>query len=142
MGGTKAITILIVASAAVPLLGYPAYSQGLSTMGKSYRGPPVEDGPKVDEKAYKNALKHIPTPDQAYDPSRRAFEEHEETKLVPSNPALLHHSGPERSERARQPHIGVRPRDAWNDAENGTKFLTEKTRAGPCAGRGVYLRAN
>jgi hypothetical protein len=68
MGGTKAITILIVASAAVPLLGYPAYSQGLSTMGKSYRGPPVEDGPKVDEKAYKNALKHIPTPDQAYDP--------------------------------------------------------------------------
>jgi hypothetical protein len=67
MSGTKAITLLL-ASAAMSLLGFPAYSQGLGTMGKSYRGPPIEDGPKVDEKAYKNALKHIPTPDQAYDP--------------------------------------------------------------------------
>jgi hypothetical protein len=33
-----------------------------------YAGPPVENHPKVDEKAYKAALERIPTPDQKYDP--------------------------------------------------------------------------
>jgi hypothetical protein len=67
-GGMRATAIFIVASAVVSGLGFPAYSQGLSTMGKSYRGPPAEDRPKIDEKAYNDALKRIPTPNQGYDP--------------------------------------------------------------------------
>jgi hypothetical protein len=67
-GGAKTITILIVASAVMPWLNFPAHSQGLSKMGHSYAGPPVENHPKIDEKAYKDALERIPAPDQKFDP--------------------------------------------------------------------------
>jgi hypothetical protein len=68
IGGTKAIRTLIAISTAISLLILPAYSQGLGQKGGGYRGPPVDDHPKVDEKAYKAALERIPTPDQKYDP--------------------------------------------------------------------------
>jgi hypothetical protein len=68
IGGTKAIKILIAAATAFLSLTFAAYPQGLGQKGGGYRGPPVEDKPKVDEKAYKSALDRIPTPDKKYDP--------------------------------------------------------------------------
>jgi hypothetical protein len=69
IGGTNAIKTLIVAAAVISWLTVPAYPQGF---GKRGGGPgsryPVENRPKVDEKAYKAALDRIPTPDQKYDP--------------------------------------------------------------------------
>jgi hypothetical protein len=49
----------------------PAYCQ--STLAKrpgsgGYGGPPAENKPKIDEKAYKSALERIPEPDKKYDP--------------------------------------------------------------------------
>jgi hypothetical protein len=67
-GGTKAIRTLVAVSTVISLLVLPANSQGLGKKGGGYRGPPVEDHPKVDEKAYKAALERIPTPDRKYDP--------------------------------------------------------------------------
>ena len=51
-------------------LALPAYSQGLNKRPGSggYAGPPVENHPKVDEKAYKAALERIPEPDKKFDP--------------------------------------------------------------------------
>ena len=68
IGGTKAIKTLIVVATIISSLTLPAYPQGLGKKGGGYRGPPVDDHPKVDEKAYKAALERIPTPDQKYDP--------------------------------------------------------------------------
>jgi hypothetical protein len=68
IGGTKAITTLIVAAAFAASPTFPAYSEGLTTMGRSYAGPPAENHPKIDEKAYKSALDRIPAPDKKYDP--------------------------------------------------------------------------
>ena len=69
IGGTKAIKTLIVVVTVILSLTLPAYPQGF---GKRSGGPgsgyPVENHPKVDEKAYKAALERIPTPDQKYDP--------------------------------------------------------------------------
>jgi len=66
-GRTKAVGIALAVAASVSLLTLPAYPQGLSK--KSGRaGPPTENHPKVDEKAYKAALDRIPTPKQGYDP--------------------------------------------------------------------------
>jgi hypothetical protein len=67
IGATKAAKTLIVAVSVVSWLTLPAYSQ-LGKKGGGYRGPPVEDHPKVDDKAYKAALDRIPTPDKKYDP--------------------------------------------------------------------------
>jgi len=67
-GGTKTIRVLIVAATFVSGLTVPAYAQGLGKKGGGYAGPPVENHPKVDEKAYKAALDRIPTPDKKYDP--------------------------------------------------------------------------
>jgi hypothetical protein len=61
---TKAI---IAAGAIIFCLAVPAFSQGFGKMGKG-SGPPVENHPKVDEKAYKAALERIPEPKQKYDP--------------------------------------------------------------------------
>jgi hypothetical protein len=66
-GGAKAIKIPIVIAAVVSLLALPAYAQGLGKKG-GRGGPPVENHPKIDEKAYKAALDRIPTPKQGYDP--------------------------------------------------------------------------
>jgi hypothetical protein len=69
--GTKAIRTLVVAATIVSSLTLPAYPQ--AALGKrpgsgGYSGPPVENKPKLDEKAYESALKRIPEPTQKYDP--------------------------------------------------------------------------
>jgi hypothetical protein len=66
--GTKAIATLIVVAALASSPAFPAYSEGLSQMGRGYAGPPAENHPKIDEKAYKSALDRIPAPDKKYDP--------------------------------------------------------------------------
>jgi hypothetical protein len=67
IGATKAIKTLVIVAAAVSSMTLPAHSQ--FTKGKGGRdGPPVENHPKVDEKAYKAALERIPEPDKKYDP--------------------------------------------------------------------------
>ena len=68
IGGAKAIEALIVAAAVFSMLITSAYSQGLGKKGGGYRGPPVENHPKVDEKAYHAVLERIPEPNQKYDP--------------------------------------------------------------------------
>jgi hypothetical protein len=68
IGGTKAIRALIVTATVISGLTVPAYSQGLGKKGGGYAGPPAENHPKIDEKAYKAALDRIPTPTKQYDP--------------------------------------------------------------------------
>jgi hypothetical protein len=63
---SKAIGIALMVAAA-SLLSVPACSQGIGKKG-GRSGPPAEDHPKVDEKAYKAALDRIPTPKKGYDP--------------------------------------------------------------------------
>jgi hypothetical protein len=65
---TKAIKTLIVAAAAISSMTLPAYSQHFTKGSGGRDGPPVENHPKVDEKAYKAALERIPEPTQKYDP--------------------------------------------------------------------------
>ena len=69
-GGAKAIKIPIVAAAIVSLLTLPAYSQGMGKKG-GRGGPPAENHPKIDEKAYKAALDRIPTPSRHTIPGAR-----------------------------------------------------------------------
>jgi hypothetical protein len=69
--GKKAIGTVVVAAMVVASFALPAYSQ--STLAKrpgsgGYGGPPAENKPKIDEKAYKSALERIPEPDKKYDP--------------------------------------------------------------------------
>jgi len=71
VGGTKAIGTVVLALTVMSSLALPAYSQ--SALGKrpgngGYDGPPAENKPKIDEKAYKSALERIPEPDKKYDP--------------------------------------------------------------------------
>jgi hypothetical protein len=70
IGGAKAIKTVILAAIVISSLTLPAYSQGLAKRpgNGGYDGPPVENHPKVDEKAYKSALERIPEPDKKYDP--------------------------------------------------------------------------
>jgi len=68
VGVTKSIKALIAAATVISWLASPAYSQGLGKKGGGYRGPPTENHPKIDEKAYNAALERIPTPKQPYDP--------------------------------------------------------------------------
>lgn len=72
IGATKAIRTLFAAAMVISFLTLPAYPQGLG-LGKrpgsgGYSGPPVENHPKADDKAYKSALERIPEPNQKYDP--------------------------------------------------------------------------
>ena len=65
MAAFRIIAIVVVAAT---LLSAFAHAQGLDK-GSGGRSPyPVEDHPKVDEKAYKAALDRIPDPDKKYDP--------------------------------------------------------------------------
>jgi hypothetical protein len=71
IGGKKTIGTVVVALMVMSSLTLPAYSQ--SALGKrpgngGYDGPPAENKPKIDEKAYKSALERIPEPDKKYDP--------------------------------------------------------------------------
>ena len=68
IGETKAARTLIVAAALAASPTFPAYSDGLTSMGRSYAGPPAEDHPKIDDKAYKSALDRIPASDRKFDP--------------------------------------------------------------------------
>jgi hypothetical protein len=70
IGGTKAIRILVAAATIISSLTLPAYADPFSKRPGSggYSGPPVENHPKVDEKAYKAALERIPDPDKKFDP--------------------------------------------------------------------------
>jgi hypothetical protein len=68
IGTTEVIRVLFAILAAVSLLISPAHSQGLGKKGGGYRGPPADDHPKIDDKAYKAALERIPAPKQQYDP--------------------------------------------------------------------------
>jgi hypothetical protein len=68
IGGTKAIGVFMVTAAVISGLAVPAYSQAFGKKSGGYAGPPPENHPKIDEKAYKAALDRIPTPDKKYDP--------------------------------------------------------------------------
>jgi hypothetical protein len=68
IGAAKAIRILIIAAAVMSSMTLPAYSQHFTKGSGGRSGPPVENHPKVDEKAYKAALERIPEPTQKYDP--------------------------------------------------------------------------
>jgi len=59
--------ILVLAAAAITVSACPANAQGFSR-SRGNGGPPVENHPKVDEKAYKAALDRIPVPTEKYDP--------------------------------------------------------------------------
>ena len=72
-GGAKAIKIPIVVAAIISLLTLPTYAQGMGKKG-GRGGPPAENHPKIDEKAYKAALDRIPTPKQGYDPWGQAHQ--------------------------------------------------------------------
>jgi hypothetical protein len=64
-GRSKAIGFPIVFVAIMSLLTLPAYAQSFK---KGMGAPAAESRPRVDEKAYKDALDRIPTPKQGYDP--------------------------------------------------------------------------
>jgi len=68
MIGRKAIGVLFMTATVVSGLTVPAYSQAFGKKNGGYAGPPVENHPKIDEKAYKAALDRIPEPDKKYDP--------------------------------------------------------------------------
>ncbi len=68
MAGRTGITgIAVSVTAIVLLLAVPAHSQGMGKKG-GRGGPPADNHPKIDEKAYKAALDRIPTPKKPYDP--------------------------------------------------------------------------
>jgi hypothetical protein len=64
-GRAKAIRVTLTVAAIALLLNVPAHSEGKKG-GRG--GPPTENRPRVDEKAYKAALDRIPTPKKPFDP--------------------------------------------------------------------------
>ena len=68
MIGAKAIKTLIAAAIIISSMTLPCYSQHFTKGSGGRSGPPVEDHPKVDVKAYNAALERIPEPAQKYDP--------------------------------------------------------------------------
>ena len=63
--------ILTVAATLLALVALPAQAQmgGMGKRGGGGKKAKTEDkGPKIDEKAYKDALKRIPEPKEKYDP--------------------------------------------------------------------------
>jgi hypothetical protein len=62
---TRALKALAVAATAMPPFAVHAQDFGERSMKPQF---PVENHPKVDEKAYKAALGRIPTPTEKYDP--------------------------------------------------------------------------
>ncbi|KRQ00345.1 hypothetical protein AOQ73_19260 [Bradyrhizobium pachyrhizi] len=63
-----AVRLFTITIALATLVVAPALSQQFHPKQPPGSGYPVENKPKVDEKAYKAALDRIPTPDKAYDP--------------------------------------------------------------------------
>jgi hypothetical protein len=69
MGEMMAMRILVTAAALLAMLAVPAAAQ--MGGGKRHGGggeAKSEQKPKVDEKAYQDALKRIPDPKDKYDP--------------------------------------------------------------------------
>ena len=67
MNRIAVLKIFTIAATAATLLSTPALSQFNQKKGGG-SAYPVENHPKVDEKAYKAALDRIPEPDKKYDP--------------------------------------------------------------------------
>lgn len=65
---TRALRTLAVAAAAISPLSVSSHAQDFGVRSHKSSGYPVENRPKVDEKAYKAALERIPTPTEQYDP--------------------------------------------------------------------------
>ena len=65
----KHVTIRLAAVAAIAatILATPALAQG-KRGGGGGEAPKGDEGPKIDEKAYKAAMERIPEPKQKYDP--------------------------------------------------------------------------
>jgi hypothetical protein len=59
---------LIVATMALALVVAPAYAQMAGKRPRGEDNKKTEQKPKVDEKAYNEALKRIPEPKEKYDP--------------------------------------------------------------------------
>ena len=57
----------LAAAILVPAI-VPALAQDFGEHSMKQSGPPAENHPKVDEKAYKAALEKIPPPKETYDP--------------------------------------------------------------------------
>ena len=68
MNQMAALRLFTIVMAMVILLVNSALSQGFHPKGGPSSGYPVENKPKVDEKAYKAALDRIPVPEKPYDP--------------------------------------------------------------------------
>ena len=64
----RALCILVSVAAAMSASAFAANAQGLGRGKGNSDPPPVENRPKIDEKAYKAALDRIPVPDEKYDP--------------------------------------------------------------------------
>jgi len=63
----RALRILVSAAAAMSASAFAAKAEESGRSRGNVR-PPVENRPKIDEKAYKAALDRIPVPDEKYDP--------------------------------------------------------------------------
>ncbi|MBC7576736.1 hypothetical protein [Tardiphaga sp.] len=59
---------VLVATMALAFLAAPASAQMGGKRSQGSEGPKTQEGPKVDEKAYKAAMERIPEPKQKYDP--------------------------------------------------------------------------
>jgi hypothetical protein len=64
----RALRSLALAAAAVSPLSAVSHAQDFGVRSMKPSSYPVENKPKVDEKAYKAALEKIPAPTEAYDP--------------------------------------------------------------------------
>jgi hypothetical protein len=67
IGGLKSVGTPVVVAILLAALAVPAFSQTVHS-NKGASGPPVENRPKIDEKAYKAALDRIPEARKKYDP--------------------------------------------------------------------------
>jgi hypothetical protein len=69
-GRTETMKTLTAAAVLLALMALPAQAQmGMGKRGGGGEKAKTEDkGPKIDEKAYKDALKRIPEPKEKYDP--------------------------------------------------------------------------
>ena len=62
------IRLMAIATAAAAILAMPASAQMGGKRGGGGGAAKNDDGPKIDEKAYKAAMERIPEPKEKYDP--------------------------------------------------------------------------
>jgi len=63
----EAMKTITIAAVILSMLAVPAHAQGKRPHGGDEKKA-KDDGPKVDDKAYKAALERIPEPKEKYDP--------------------------------------------------------------------------